>query len=181
MALTLQQPEYSSTFSNSIRFLDWKSFDDEILHRRNKVQNTENVHWIIFCYAEWAYDCTQLSSIFADIAEKYMNNRDMKFAKIDVGKNAGIAKLYKISLKATTKQLPTILLLNFEGKEISRIPSFIDESRMKVKKTPFTVKNIDAILDLPYIESYTKSYRKKCEKKARKTRNVKVKKHKKKK
>merc|ERR1712130_1088895 len=82
-------------------------------------------NWLIYCYASWADNCIQLSPIFANLSLKY-GNKYLKFAKIDVGKHAGIAHKYDISIKPNTKQLPTLLLIS-NGKEIARMPDYIDQ------------------------------------------------------
>merc|ERR1712039_1165471 len=89
----------------------------------------------------------QLSPIFAELSMKY-GGKYLKFGKIDVGKHAGIANKYNISIKPTTKQLPTLLLIR-NGKEIARMPDFVDARyKDKVKKVPLSFRNIEQTINL---------------------------------
>ena len=134
-AIFLKQPEYRGEH-NSFLFDDTEKFMD-------KVCNSSNKRWVIYCYASWADNCISLSPIFAELSLKF-GNKYLKFGKIDVGKHAGIANKYDISIKPTTKQLPTLLLIE-NGKEISRLPEWKDPQYKSkgVKKVPLSVKSIE--------------------------------------
>merc|ERR1712032_690310 len=92
-----------------------------------------------------------------------------KFAKIDVGRHRGIANKYKISIKPSTKQLPTLILFA-DGEEVRRMPDFIDPlyKGKGVKKVPLSLKAIEETLELEKYSAPPKVEKEKKEKKKRK-------------
>ena len=91
--------------------------------------------------AAWAHDCLQISPLFHALScefdtgsESESDGRYLQFATMDIGRYGGIANKYDISLKSTTKQLPSMILFK-HGKEIERMPKQRDDGSFK--KEPF--------------------------------------------
>eukprot|EP01084_Bolivina_argentea_P066738 121678_1 len=157
-AIFVKQPEYKGEH-NSTAFNDTKSFMENVCNTKGS-----NNKWLIYCYASWADNCLQFSPIFAQLSLQY-GNKYLKFGKIDVGKHAGIANKYKISIKPSTKQLPTLLLMA-DGKEIARMPDFKDKEYKSrgVKKVPMSFKVIETTFNLPAMNQKPKKQKGKSKK-----------------
>ena len=123
----LSQPEYEGE-------CDFVTFEDRQEFYNMVECAPKNEAWLIFYYARWASDCGQFTPTFCDLSIKFAS-KNLKFGKLDVSSLPGYAKKYNVSIKSTTKQLPTLLLIQ-NGKEILRMPDFIDNAKTKVKKLP---------------------------------------------
>ena len=66
---------------------------------------------VVDFYAEWCMPCVMLAPIIEEIAEK-MN--EVKFVKVNVDENGGLAGKYNVS------SIPCLIILK-EGKEVERI------------------------------------------------------------
>ena len=158
-AIFVKQPEYKGDHK-TVTFMETKDFYDRVCDARN---NGNGKTWLIYCYASWADNCLHLSPVFAHLSLKYAG-KYLKFGKIDVGKHAGIANKYKISIRPSTKQLPTLLLIQ-NGKEIARMPDFVDyKYKNKVKKVPLSFKNIEETLKLAEMTKKPKAVKNKKKK-----------------
>ena len=139
----LPQPEYEGE-CDFVLFKDRQEF-------YNLVECApRNEAWIVFYYACWASDCGQFTPIFCDLSLNFAS-KNLKFGKLDVSICPGYAKKYNVSIKSTTKQLPTLLLIK-NGQEILRMPDFIDTEKTKVKKLPL---KYDTIVEFFKLKEYS--------------------------
>ena len=88
----------------------------------------------VLCFATWASNSVSIMPVIAELSLKYYPK--IQFCKIDIGRYAGIAKMHNVSIKPTTKQLPTIILFE-NGKEKGRLPQiksdgYIQKCRMGI-------------------------------------------------
>ena len=125
----IAQPEYDGE-------CDFIIFKDRQDFYNNVECAPQDEAWLVFFYFRWASDCGQFTPTFCGLSLEYGKNKKyLKFGKLDVSVCPGYAKKYNVSIKASTKQLPTLILFQ-NGKEILRMPDFIDTQKTKVKKLP---------------------------------------------
>lgn len=80
---------------------------------------SEHKNIILQASASWCKSCQQAKRYIKDIKAEY------KVAYIDVEANEALVSLYKI------KNLPTFILLDFDGKEVER---FVGFDKIKIDK-----------------------------------------------
>ena len=139
----LAQPEYEGE-------CDFVTFEERQEFYNLVECAPKNEAWLIFYYARWASDCGQFTPTFCDLSMNFAS-KNLKFGKLDVSSCPGYAKKYNVSIKSTTKQLPTLLLIQ-NGKEILRMPDFIDNAKTKVKKLPL---KYDMIVEYFKLKQYS--------------------------
>jgi thiol-disulfide isomerase/thioredoxin len=110
------QPRFKH--SASILVLNNVTFDQRITGNKSQTIN------VIWAHATWSSRCTQLAPVLADLAAKYKHPR-LRFCKIDVSRWPQIAEKLRISLSATSDQLPAVVCFK-QGVETDRVPA-IDE------------------------------------------------------
>ncbi len=69
--------------------------------------------YVIDFYADWCPPCRQMKPVFAEMEKKY--GSEIKFVKADVDEFPDLAKSYGV------EAIPTFVLVNSEGEEVSRI------------------------------------------------------------
>lgn len=135
LALILPEPTISGP--ENIIYFRASGLDEEL--ERNK-----RVAWLVVFYTAWNPGCVNFAPVFSRLSNEYALD-NLKFGKIDVGRFPEVAKKYRISDSAMSKQLPTIILFR-EGKEVSRRPAI--DSQGKVLKFFFSEDNVKAAFDL---------------------------------
>lgn len=86
-----------------------------------EIQRNIRITWVIYLYTSWSSDCKHVSSVFAELSERF-SLPNLRFAKLDVGRWPQEAKRFRVNIHPTSRQLPTILLFK-DGKEAHRRPS----------------------------------------------------------
>jgi len=77
----------------------------------NHIINNSHKLVVVDFYAEWCMPCLMLSPVIEDLAEQI---KEVKFVKINVDDNQGLAGKYKVS------SIPCLVVFK-EGKEVDRI------------------------------------------------------------
>ncbi|KNC74401.1 hypothetical protein SARC_13050 [Sphaeroforma arctica JP610] len=80
--------------------------------------------WVVLFFATWSSLCVEAAEGFSDLSYYYSGatkQADVKFGKVDVGRQPVAAKKFNIDTSASSKNLPTIVVFR-EGKEAFRIP-----------------------------------------------------------
>lgn len=104
-------------------YSDMEITDEEF----NSILNSSNSHKLIVVdfFAEWCMPCLLITPIIDELSEKMP---EIKFVKINVDDNQGLAQKYKVS------SIPCLIIFK-EGKEVSRIignqPQEIIEDKIK--------------------------------------------------
>jgi len=101
--------------------------------------------WLVLFYTPWAHDCAQFSPLFSELS-LHFGSETLKFGKINIGVAAHSALKYNISIRPTTKQLPTLILFQ-HGRAVSRTPT-IDPISQQVTRMVISGKNLIEYFDL---------------------------------
>jgi len=134
--LFVPQPEYKGPAK--IEYL----VDREFERRVENAPPTES--WIVLFYAHWAYDCNQFMVLYSELSLLFGSDH-LKFAKVNAAHSAHLSMKYNISLRVTTKQLPTVILFQ-HGNEVCRTPEINSEG--KVTKMVMSGENLVNLFDL---------------------------------
>lgn len=108
------------------------------------VDGKADVGWVVTFYAGWADSCRQVEPLIAQMSTKY-TTKELRFAKLDVGRWPHLATRHNVSVSVTSKQLPTIALFQ-GGEELGRVPHVFEGG--KVGKPRFTLKHLAACFEL---------------------------------
>jgi len=136
MYVLVPQPSY--TGPAKVRTLSEDDFSSLVEH------SSPDESWIVLFYAHWAYDCNQFMVLFSQLS-LHFGSKHLKFGKINAAHAAHVSMKYNISLKVTTKQLPTLILFQ-HGKEVARTPEINREG--KVTKMILSGENIINLFDV---------------------------------
>lgn len=134
--LILPEPTYQGP-ENVIYFRNEQFLDDEL--KRDK-----RVVWVVIFYAVWNPSCVNFAPIYAEISHDY-NLPNLKFGKIDVGRNPDAAKKYHVSDSSLSRQLPSIIMFR-NGVEVERRPNA--DAKGKLAKFFFSSDNVKAAFNL---------------------------------
>ncbi len=97
----------------SVKILTSKSFDEFVKSGKS----------VIDFHADWCNPCKILSPLVEDVSDKI---KDVKFGKVDVDKEGGLAQKFEI------KSIPTLLF--FKGKEqVDRVVGVLSKEEL-IKK-----------------------------------------------
>lgn len=134
--LFVPQPAYEG--SAKVDQLTDREFEKRVEH----APPTES--WIVLFYAHWAYDCNQFMVLYSELSLLF-GSENLKFGKVNAAYSAHLSMKYNISLRVTTKQLPTVILFQ-HGKEVCRTPEI--DSDGNVKKMIMSGENLVNLFDL---------------------------------
>lgn len=134
--LVLPEPTYSGP-ENITYFRTGTALNDEL-------EGDKRIIWLITFYTVWNPACVNFAPIFSKISSEY-GLTNLKFGKIDVGRNPDASKKYHVSDSSLSQQLPSIILFR-DGKEINRRP-FAD-TKGKLQKFFFSEDNVKAAFDI---------------------------------
>ncbi|XP_046386114.1 thioredoxin-related transmembrane protein 2 homolog [Ischnura elegans] len=144
LALLLPEPTISGP--ENIVYFRASGLDEEL--ERNK-----KVTWLVVFYTAWNPSCVNFAPVYSRLSYEYALE-NLKFGKVDIGRFPEVARKYRISDSATSKQLPTIILFK-EGKEVTRRPAV--DSKGKIMKFFFSEDNVKAAFDLNNLYNECKS------------------------
>lgn len=123
MYATCPQPRFALPEALNIMTLNPITFKQRVL------ENTHETVTIVWCHAPWSPRCSQLTPVFADVAQRFKHPR-MVFSRVDLSKFSKIADdIGNISTAPTSRQLPTVIAYK-QGKEVGRIPVTDDQGRV---------------------------------------------------
>ncbi len=110
-------PQPRFRYPDSIAALNHASFDARV------VNNPHRTFTVVWAHATWSPRCTQLAPVFADLA-KMIDHPRVRFAKIDVGRWATAAAKLRVSVAATSNEIPVRRLFRppARGSRASRPP-----------------------------------------------------------
>ncbi|XP_074604554.1 thioredoxin-related transmembrane protein 2 homolog [Brevipalpus obovatus] len=86
----------------------------------NVLEKDRGVTWLIELYAVWNPACIEFAPIFSELSAKYALP-NLKFGKVELSRNPGVATRFKVNTSPLSKQIPTLLLFK-NGKEELRRP-----------------------------------------------------------
>lgn len=136
VGLLVPEPTYSGpekiTYFRSLQALD------EELEREKKVI------WVVVFYTVWNPSCVNFAPIFSKISNEYSLD-NLRFGKIDVGRNGDAGTKYHVSDSSLSRQLPTLVLFK-NGKEVLRRPTV--DAKGKLQKFFFSEDNVTVGMDL---------------------------------
>lgn len=136
VGMWLPEPTYSGP-ENVTYFRNLDTLDEEL--NRDK-----RVVWLVEFHTVWNPTCMNFAPIFSQIsAEYHLDN--LRFGKIDVGRNPDAGKKYHVSDSSLSRQLPTLLLFK-NGKPSTRRPTA--DQNGKLQKFFFSEDNVKAAFDL---------------------------------
>lgn len=94
--------------------------------------------WMILFYTTWTPKCTAIFPVFAELSETY-STQYLKFGKVDIGKYPEAGLKYGVNPKATSAQLPSIIVFE-EGKMTNWRPCI--GAKKNLVKYVFSQENI---------------------------------------
>lgn len=162
LAVLLLCPQPRFQYPSSIHTLNHQSFASRITN------NTHKTFYVVWAHATWSPRCTQLAPVFADLCRRLRHPR-VQFAKLDVGRWGEAAKLLGVTVAATSKQLPTVIVYR-QGKEWARIPKLVGEHGDIEHRwrSGFTAKDLYDVLKLEEVSEEAEKW----EEAARKKQNL---------
>lgn len=136
VGLILPEPTYSGP-EKVLYFRSLQALDEEL-------ERDKRVIWVVVFYTVWNPACVNFAPIFAKISNEYCLD-NLKFGKIDVGRNSDAGVKYHVSDSSLSRQLPSVILFK-NGKEAIRRPT--TDAKGKIQKFFFSEDNLKVSLDL---------------------------------
>ena len=107
-----ESEEVAETTESAVIDVNTSNFETEVINSDKKV--------LIDFYADWCGPCNRLSPIVDKVS---VDNKDVKFVRIDVDKNEELMTRYNV------RSIPTLVVIE-NGKEINRSVGLIPEDKI---------------------------------------------------
>ena len=107
-----ESEEVAETTESAVIDVNTSNFETEVINSDKKV--------LIDFYADWCGPCNRLSPLVDKVS---VDNKDVKFVRIDVDKNEELMTRYNV------RSIPTLVVIE-NGKEINRSVGLIPEDKI---------------------------------------------------
>jgi Thioredoxin len=140
MVIVLRHPFTQDDNNASVQMMDAVEFEELIEHNR-----FSNAQWLVHFFATWAPN--DFTAVFGQLARRY-SSKTLRFAKINIGAYAELAKKYDIDISALgNKDLPTVILFK-GGKAVKNHRLPVKQNGKVVQRPVLFAKNVTKFFDL---------------------------------